>query len=161
MKRRELVAIVDQVFATYNSPLPQEEAKLKILYSAWFDMLQDLDFDETKLSFLQLAINASYMPRPGDLRRATINRRTNTQSFDEPLVAWGKWMTICREVNSGQAPSIDMDPALRTAILQLGDVAMGMHTNSDRDAFVRTYDRVVADLDKDRYLIVTQLNEAN
>ncbi len=161
MNRRELVMIADQVFATYNSPLPEDEAKLKTLYSAWFDLLQDLDYEEAKSAFLQLAINAAYMPRPGDIRRATINRRTKLQSFDEPLVAWGKWMTICREVNSGQAPSIEMDDALRTAIKQLGDAAINMHTNSDRDAFVRTYDRIVVDLDKDRYAIKTQLNEVN
>ena len=53
-----------------------------------------------------------------------------------------------------------MDDALRTAIKQLGDAAINMHTNSDRDAFVRTYERIVTDLDKDRYEIKTQLNEA-
>lgn len=151
MTRRELVQLVDQVFATYNAPLPQEEAKLKTLYTAWYELLHDLEYQETKATFLQLAINATYMPRPGDIRRSTINRRTKSSPFEEPLVAWGKWMTVTREVNSGMPASVAISDALRATIRELGDVAYGMHTNSDREAFCRTYERIVNEMDGKRY----------
>lgn len=151
MNRRELVQLVDQVFATYNSPLPSEEAKLKTLYTAWFDLLHDLDYQEAKAAFLQLAVNATYMPRPGDIRRSTINRRTKSRPFDQPLVAWGKWMTVTREVNSGMPLSVEISEALRSTVKLLGEASYAMHTNSDREAFCRTYEKVVEELEGNLY----------
>jgi hypothetical protein len=144
---------VDQVFATYNSQLPKESDKLRTLYTAWYELLHDLEYLETKAAFLQLAINAAFMPRPGDIRRATINRRTKSSPFEEPLVAWGKWMTVTREVNSGTQASVQISDALKATIHELGDVAYGMHTNSDREAFCRTYERIVGEMDAQRYQI--------
>jgi hypothetical protein len=35
----------------------------------------------------------------------------------------------------------------------LGEAAYNMHTNSDRDAFTKTYDRVVSEIDERRYAV--------
>ena len=153
MNKTELVQLVEQAYATYNQTLPTAEDRLLTLYSSWHDLLHDLEYDETKKAFLQIAVSAQFMPRPGEIRRATINRRTKMTSFDDPLVAWGKFLTIISNVNSGVGNPVEMSDALRSTVKALGDAAWGMHTNSDREAFCRTYERIVNELDMDRYSV--------
>jgi hypothetical protein len=74
-------------------------------------------------------------------------------SFDDPLVAWGKFLTVISNVNSGVGNPVEMSDALRSTVRALGDAAWGMHTNSDREAFCRTYERIVNELDMDRYSV--------
>jgi hypothetical protein len=143
MTRAELVKLVEQAFATYNQNLPGDEDKLKTLYSAWYDLLHDLEYDATKKAFLRLAVNAQYLPRPGELRRATINTDKKIPQFDDPIVAWGKFIAIIRNVNSGVVEHGDLQQPLTETIRRLGEAALGMHTNSDREAFSRVYESVL------------------
>lgn len=159
MNRHELVQLVEQAYATYNQQLPVAEDRLKTLYSAWYELLHDLEYEETKKGFLQLAVSAQFMPRPGEIRRTTINRRTKMTSFDDPLVAWGKFLTVISNVNSGVGTPVEMSDALRATVKALGDAAWGMHTNSDREAFCQTYERIVNEIDMNRYS-VPELDES-
>lgn len=143
MKRAELVKIVEQAFATYNQNLPGDEEKLKNLYSAWYDLLHDLEYEDVRKAFLRLAVNAQYLPRPGDIRRTAINMAMKVPQFDDPIVAWGKFIAIVRNVNSGVIETQQVQQPLSETIRQLGEAALGMHTNSDREAFCRVYESVL------------------
>lgn len=151
MTRQELVLLVEQAYATYNQTLPAAEEKVKAIYSAWYEILHDLDYKEAKRALVRLSVAAQFMPRPGEIRRSAINSRTNMTSFDEPLVAWGKFLSLIRDINSGVQPTEKPSDALTQTIKLLGDAVTGMHTNSDREAFCRTYEKVVEKLDGDRY----------
>ena len=151
MTRQELVQLVEQAYATYNQTLPAAEEKVKAIYTAWYELLHDLEYKEAKRALVRLAVNAQFMPRPGEIRRAAINSRNNMTSFDEPLVAWGKFLSLVRDINSGVQPTERPTEALTETIKLLGDAATGMHTNSDRDAFCRTYEKVVEKIDGGRY----------
>ena len=153
MNKHELIELVEQAYATYNQELPADDHKETAVIKAWWEMLHDLDFKETKAAFKSIAVEAKFLPRPGEIRRATINRVTKMTPFEEPLAAWGIWITLQKEINSGMAPSLPVSDALKKTVQLLGDAAIGMHTNSDRDAFCRTYERVVSELDAERYAI--------
>lgn len=143
MTRAELVKLVEQAFATYNQNLPGDEDKLKTLYNAWYDLLHDVEYDVAKKAFLRLAVNAQYLPRPGELRRVAINMAKGIPQFDDPIVAWGKFLAIIRNVNSGVMEQQTVQQPLSETIRRLGEAALGMHTNSDRESFCRVYESVL------------------
>lgn len=159
MTKSELVELVEHTFATFNSTLPIDEGRLKTVLSAWYDLLHDLSYEESHRAVLDLAVSSTFLPRPGDIRRAAINGRTKIPPFDEPIVAWGKWLTLQKEVNSGMPPSIPVSEALQKTVSELGESAYGMHTNSDREQFMKAYERVVSQMDKDRYKVPTLIEE--
>lgn len=153
MTKNELTKLVDQAYATFRIDLPETDEKLTAVYTAWYELLWDLELEETKKAFLKMAITSTFLPRPGELRRATINGRINIPQSDNPYVSWGKWLTLSKEVNSGMPPSIEVSPALAKTIQQLGETAYGMHTNGDRDVFVQVYEKVVLELEAELYAV--------
>ena len=153
MNKAELAQIVEQAYATFNINLPQEESRVKAVYRAWYDVLHDIEYAEARRAILDLAVKTSFLPKPGDIRRTAINARTGMTQFDDPYVAWGKWIAISGEVNSGLAPSIAVSEALAKTIKNLGQAAYGMHTNGDREVFIRVYDQVVQELSSEHYKI--------
>jgi hypothetical protein len=153
MTRAELVTLVDQAYATYNQNLPTDGDRLKAVYMAWFSLLHDLDIKEARAAFTHLAVVERFMPRPGDVRRTAINRRNNFTQFEDAVSAWGKFVGIVRDTNSGVPITVGVSEALRGTMKALGEAAYHMHTNSDRDAFSKTYDRVVSEIDERRYAV--------
>jgi hypothetical protein len=153
MTKNELISLVEQAYATYRLDLPETDEKLTAVYTAWYELLWDLEIAEVKKAFLSAAITNTFLPRPGELRRATINGRIKIPQSENPYVSWGKWLTLAREVNSGMPPSIQVSPALSKTIEQLGETAYGMHTNGDRDVFVQVYERVVLELEAEIYAV--------
>ena len=153
MNKLELADIVDQAYATFNAALPQEELREKAVYRAWYDVLHDVEYPEAKRAILDLAVKTVFLPKPGDVRRAAINTRIGMTQFDDPYVAWGKLNTISQEVNSGLYPSMEVSPALAKTIKNLGQAAYGLHTNGDREMFIRVYDQVTQELSSEHYRV--------
>ena len=68
--------------------------------------------------------------------------------------AWGIFQGILKEVHSGaQTERPPFDEALKITLNKLGEVSYDMHTNGDREVFVRTYEQVVQKLEQDKYAI--------
>lgn len=151
MTRAELVKLVEQAFATYNQNLPGDEDKLKTLYAAWYDLLHDVEYDVAKRAFLRLAVTAQFLPRPGEIRRIAINMAKGIPQFDDAIVAWGKFIAIIKNVNSGIVEQQVVQQPLSETIKRLGEAALGMHTNSDREAFCRTYEAVLTSMNEALY----------
>lgn len=153
MTKEELVELVDQAYATYRLDMPTGDDEVKAVLNAWYELLHDLDLQDTKRAFRKLAVTKEFMPRPGELRRATIDAATKIAPFDDALVAWGKWLTLSQEVNSGMPPSIEVSEALSKTIHALGQAAYSLHTNSDRSVFITMYEKVAAELEADKYAV--------
>jgi hypothetical protein len=153
MTKEELVELVDQAYATYRLEMPVKDEEVKALLNAWYEMLHDLDLQDAKRTFRNMAVTKEFMPRPGELRRATIDTTTKIPPFDDALVAWGKWITLSQEVNSGMPPSIEVSEPLAKTIKSLGQSAYNMHTNSDRSVFCSMYEKVLAELEADKYAV--------
>lgn len=153
MTKAELVKLVEQVYASYRVEMPVVEEDVQILLNAWYELLHDLEYDDVRRAFLRTAVTKEFMPRPGELRRITIDSTTKVPPFDDPYVAWGKWMTLTQEVNSGMPPSVEVSEALSKTVQALGQASYNMHTNSDREVFRNTYLRIVAELEQDKYAV--------
>lgn len=153
MTKEELVELVDQAYATYRLEMPTKDDEVKAVLNAWYELLHDLDLQDVKRTFRNLAVTREFMPRPGELRRATIDTTTKIPPFDDALVAWGKWLTLSQEVNSGMPPSIEVSEALAKTIQSLGQSAYNLHTNSDRGVFCSMYEKVLAELEADKYAV--------
>lgn len=153
MTKEELVELVDQAYATYRLEMPPKDEEVKAILNAWYELLHDLELVDVKRAFRNLAVTREFMPRPGELRRVTIDTTTKIPPFDDALVAWGKWLTLSQEVNSGMPPSIEVSEALSKTIQALGQSAYSLHTNSDRGVFCSMYEKVLAELEADKYAV--------
>lgn len=153
MNKIELANIVDQAYATFNSSLPVEEEREKAVYRAWFDVLHDIEYEEARRAILDLSITSSFLPKVADVRRAAINSRNGITQFDDAYVAWGKLLTVSQEINTGQFPTQEISEALSLTLKNLGPGVYGLHTNGDRDMFIRVYDQIVQKLNAFHYHI--------
>jgi hypothetical protein len=62
-------------------------------------------------------------------------------------------MTVSKEAHSGMAPSVPIPEALRMTVQRIGESAVNMHTNSDRSVFCSMYEKVLAELEADKYAV--------
>lgn len=153
MTKDELVELVDQVYATYRTEMPHGEAEVKATLNAWYEMLHDLEASDVKRIFRNLAVVDEFLPRPGKLRRLTIDATTKIPPFDDPITAWGKWLTLTQEVNSGMPPSIPASEVMTLTVKALGQAAYNLHTNADRNVFCAMYEKILATVEGDKYAV--------
>lgn len=149
MTKEELMDFVKEVYATYNQQLLMIDEKAT--FRAWYNLLYDLSIEEVRAAFLALATHEKFMPRPGDIRRAAIDAQTGIPQQIDAYSAWGIFQTIIREVHSGTQTQIHKPEALIKTMQQLGDSAMTMHTNGDREVFVRIYEKIAGQIEEDKY----------
>ena len=149
--KEEIKELVHQAYATYNQQL--FELDKTPTYRAWYALLHDLPYAEVSAAFVRLATFEKFMPRPGDVRRAVIDYQTKTPKHLDGYSSWGLFQTIVREVNSGVQTNVPKPEALTKTLKQLGDAANGMHTNGDRDVFIKVYEKVVEALEQEKYAI--------
>jgi hypothetical protein len=152
LTKDELKELVLQAYATYNQQLLIVDQKM--VFKAWYNLLHDLEYEDAQRAFIRLATHEKFMPRPGDVRRATINAQTKIPPFLDGYSAWGIFQQVLREVHSGaQTERTPFDEALKNTLKELGESAYSMHTNGDREVFVRVYEKNVEALERDKYAI--------
>ena len=151
MTKEELMGLVQQVYATYDKQLLDVDKKM--VYRAWYDLLNDLEYEEAINAFLELAVYETYMPKPGQLRRAVIDTQTGTTPHLDGYSAWGIFVSIQKNAHFGTQTEIPRPEALVKTLERLGDSAYEMHTNGDREAFLRVYEKVVEELEQHKYKI--------
>lgn len=143
---RELVGLV---YALYNNELLLSDEK-RVL-NAWYQMLRDCEFIECKSTMLEVATHKKYMPKPGELRREVIDARTGVQEHLDAYSAWGTFVTLQRDSNFGTQTNIPRPEALQKTLEKLGSAAFEMHTNGDREVFVRVYNTVLEEMQRQKY----------
>ena len=151
MTKDELANLVDLVYAGYNVPLPTVDKKK--VRRAWYDILHDLDYIDAYDAYLDLATFSAFMPRPGDIRRATIDAQTKIPKHLEPYSAWGIFLGMQKDAHNGVGTKVPLPEAVQKTLERLGPSAAGMHTNGDRDVFVAVYKQVVSELELHKYKI--------
>ena len=152
MTKTELVDLVKLVFSMYNQQLLKIDEK--DIHRAWYAMLEDCTYEEAYEAFMDLAVAEVFMPKPGQLRRAIIDARTKVPPHPDGYSAWGIFMTIQRDANFGTQTNIPKPEALQKTLERLGDSAYSMHTNGDREVFLRVYGTVVDELQQQKYKIL-------
>lgn len=160
MDKAELASLVDQVYATYNQELPiGDKGRLQLIYKSWYDLLHDLNYTDCKESFLHLATISTFMPKAGDIRRTTINRHTKIGQSDEPIIAWGKFQRLMEDANAGVMNQQELQEPLVQTVRKLGAAAAGMHTNGDREHFIRVYEKITTEIEGEKYKVPLRIEE--
>ncbi len=151
MTKEECQELVLQAYASYNLSVP--EVDRKSVMRAWFDIVHDLDYNHAKRELLQLAATSPFMPKPGDVRRAYVDRHNKIAQQPTPQIAWAILMDVIKNANQGTAYKGEIPEALRKTMTLLGDTLYGLSGVYDQQNFNKTYERVVLEIQAQIYEI--------
>jgi hypothetical protein len=157
MTKEELVAVVDRVFASWNQQINPNNQK--VLYEAWWRVLKDLNKNEVDDAIDQLVIEDGYMPRPGAVRKQTIN---NYHGWKPPTgaEAWQQFRMMADAAHTGTYTNNNtIHELVKITVAELGGTAAyNLHTNGDRQQFLETYQTVVNKFESALYALPTTLS---
>ena len=151
MTRAEAVTIVDRVIVTWNQnniTMPNR----KTMYEAWFRLLVDLDVNDANTALDEIVIeDQPWPPRVGTLRKRIIDNTTTTVTAPTPAEAWAQVRSKMVAAASGK-DSEPLHPLVRAAVDKLGTSSEhALHTNGDREMFIKTYEALANLDDAQRY----------
>ena len=153
MTQSELREFVNLAYATYALQIAIIDRDT--IYEAWWNMLGDLEAQEAKAAFQEIAIFAEFLPRPGAIRRRVIEKRAGEDEWPQALEAWGILQQMRRATETGTQYGGGRPAPLLQTIQEMGGMAGTLHTNGDRETFVRVYNRVLQKMELERYKINT------
>lgn len=151
MTKTELCGIVDRIYASWNQQINLKEQKH--VYEAWWRILQDLDSDTVHEVLDAIVIENSYMPRPGYVRRRTIDF---IQGIDvpSPIEAWQQFREASDASHSGTYAGKGVHELVARTVKALGGTqAYSLYTNGDREQFISMYERIVKDYEAQAYAL--------
>jgi hypothetical protein len=151
LTKEELAGLVDRVYALWNQTVPQN--KQKEIYQAWFSLVGDISLDTALRVVEQLALDDTYMPRPGTVARAAHlleSSKGGTGAAPSWMEAWAILQKMAAGAYSGATTPESLHVCLsRTITLLGGTAALGLHTNGDRNSFAEVYRDVVKEWEND------------
>lgn len=136
MTKQELITLVNKVHHLWNQQPPL--ANNRELYEAWWTMLHDLPTADVHTAVEQLAALDKFMPRPGTIRRRTLEQSGLTLP-PTGIEAWNVLRRLSTSVNNGTFSPDGVHPTVLETIRVTGHE---LSTNGDRDLFIRTFDQV-------------------
>jgi hypothetical protein len=142
--KAELAQLVRLVYASFNRDLlPSEE---KVIFAAWWALLQDLPEKETRKELTTLCTLQKYMPNPGALRRQYFKTRIKNPPPTSQQM-WSYLQDLIRSKHSGvplKLPKeISEHECVQNTMSELGASAYSMNTNGDRQFVLEAYQRHV------------------
>ena len=149
LTKTELCQIVDRLYLSWNQQI--NPVYQKQVYEAWWRILQDLDKSTVDTVLDELVIENGYMPRPGEVRRRSINFIQGI-SIPSGGEAWQEFRRAADASHSGAYSKETMHELVAQTVKALGGTsAYSLHTNGDREMFLNTYDRIVKQYEKSVY----------
>lgn len=145
MTKNELVELVEFVYALWNQQPPATGQK--VMYDAWWQMMQDLPADTAKQAAMNLSSLDAFMPRPGTLRRHTLNL-TGVAQPPTPIEAWNQARRLAESLVNGTFQPADLHPAVQQTLNKTGTQ---LSTNGDREQFIHTYKTTLEQWELDTY----------
>jgi hypothetical protein len=138
MDKEQLKVVVDRVHASWNiQPLPTQ---LQTMYRAWFDVLEEFDFEVVNNVISDLVKEDGWAPRPG-----TVYKRVKDVLSDAPPLsvhlAWEEYRRLAAQLDTGVWEEQPMHRTLQKCISVIG--GYHLHTNSDREHFTQIYTQLV------------------
>lgn len=149
MTKVQLERLVRTIYATYNTHLNTKDET--IIFRAWWQILSDLEYKYVWAAFNKMAVYSDFIPRPGQLRREAIDLIDGGGRHLDGASAWGVLQAMRKSTEGGQVYQGNRPEALVLVLEQLGSSAFDMHTNGDRETFIRVYSKVVETLEQTRY----------
>lgn len=155
MTKHECEELTRIAYAMYNLQILLADEKH--IFRSWFAMLSDIDYDVASEAFNDLAIYANFLPRPGEVRRKAIDMVTGGESHPDAATAWGILQSMRKATEGGQFYEGERPQALLDTISLLGSSAYDLHTNGDRETFVRVYNKTIEKLEQKKYKKTSKL----
>jgi hypothetical protein len=149
--KTELEELVLQVYATYDKQLLDIDRKH--ILRAWYDILHDLPYEGARKAFFRLASVATYMPKAPEIRREYINTQTEVPQQPSPHIAWATLVGLIKGVNNGTINNPHIPIALQKTIDLMGESVWGFDSYEDQKGFIRVYEEVVTEMQKQIYEI--------
>lgn len=150
MTKNEIVLIVDRILSIWSVEISLTQKK--VTYESWYRILRDLDFDHCSAILDQIVIeDERWPPRPGQVRRRVIDTFHATDPPPpSPILAWAEYrrkMTIAS--NGGDFEPLH--PLVQEAVRRAGADTQVLHTNGDREIFIKIYEDILAVAELERY----------
>lgn len=159
MNKTELVTVVERVHSVWRDPIPQQGPQRDSVLKTWWRIIGDLDFNLTEKALDNLIIADGFMPRPGTLRRATINL-SGLDAPPTPAEAWQQFRSAAESAHSGVYNPVTIHHCVRETIQRLGGTSSySLNTNGDRNLFTETYGRVVLEWEQQQYRQTQEVTE--
>lgn len=155
MTKVECQSLVRMAYAMYNLQLLIADEKN--IFRAWYAMVGDLEYEAALDAFTELSIYADFMPRPGEVRRKTIDTLMGDESYPDAATAWGILQSMRKATEGGQFYEGERPQPLLDTIAVLGSSVYDLHTNGDRETFVRVYNKTIEKLQQKKYKRTSKL----
>ena len=141
MNKSECEEIVSMVHALFNQAL--YSADKKTIFSAWFALLEDLGFEETRAAVIACSSEEKYMPTAGAIRRQVKIFRLDCTP-PTPHMFWAHIQAVIKARNTGTHENIRKEVAEHPVVMKTiedtgADVVFGLHTNGDRTWILEAY----------------------
>lgn len=151
MNKDECQDFVTQVYASYNQTVGEQDRKS--VMRAWYDVIHDLPYEGARKELLGIVSVSPYMPKPGDIRRAYINRHNKIAIQPTPQVAWAIVVGIIRNMNAGMPYEEEIPEAVRRTMKLLGEILYSGSGTYEQQNFMRTYEQVLDEFQRQIYEI--------
>jgi hypothetical protein len=140
MDKHECKSIIELLSVTWDKPL--DTTALTVRAKGYWEYLSDIPYEETKSTIKKMGVaGRKWMPKPGELRIATIAEMRDEQLPPEPEEAWTVLQSIGQKIYSGTYDYDKPHPVLAETIKRLGTNATALTTNSDRAMFISLYEK--------------------
>lgn len=151
MNKTETVTIVDRVLSTWSVEISLSQKKET--YESWYRVIQDLEFDQVAEALDLIIIeDKPWPPRPGTVRRRTIDLFNPEPAPPEGAQAWADYRTNVTAANNGEDFK-PLHPLIRETVKRSGAETQVLHTNGDREIFLKIYETVLSEAELHRYRI--------
>lgn len=146
--------IVDRIYVSWNQTMNPTQKKL--IYRSWWRILSDLDNQVVHRVLDALVVEGNYMPRPGEVRRRSINI-IHGISVPSPMEAWQQLREAADASMSGSYTGKPIHELVAKTIKALGGTqAYSLHTNGDREQFIRAYEDTLSEYEATLYGVPEQ-----
>jgi hypothetical protein len=154
MTKDECIEVVERIYASWNQQVSPMQKKL--VYRSWWRILGDLDNQIVHEIIDALVIEAGYMPRPGEIRRRTINRIHGIR-IPSAMEAWQQFREAADASASGSYEGRGVHEMVAVTVKALGGTrAYSLHTNGDREQFIHEYTNKVSEYEATLYGVESQ-----
>ncbi len=147
MDKHECLAIVELLSVSWDKPIEREVLRTRA--NGYWTYISDLPAEACEIVIKDMAVGGrQWMPRPGELRVATITMMQGDEPPMSGAEAWADLQDRRSALHDGRAVASKAQPVLKQVMKMLGERATTLHTNGDRDMFVKLYET-----EREKYLI--------
>lgn len=140
MEKDECKQIVEFLSVTWDKSIDNSSVASRA--RGYWEFIQDLPYEETKITIKRMGMaGRKWMPKPGELRIATLANMKGEDLPPEPEEAWTVLQAIGQKIYSGTYDYTKPHPVLAETIKRLGTNATALTTNSDRAMFISLYEK--------------------